>query len=71
MSLESDRGIFILSVLRMIKDKLIYKDIKEEVDKTMSESNIGARRNRNIRDHLFILYSIINAVRNKDAEPID
>ena len=26
----------------------------------MSNSNVGARRNRNIRDNLFIVYSVIN-----------
>ena len=71
LSLESDRGIFILSVLRMIKDRMIYNDIKDEVDNNMSESNIGARKDRNIRDHLFVLYSIINSVKNKETEPVD
>ena len=55
LSLENDRGIFIQTTLRKILDKLIYIDNIEDIDRNMSESNIGARRNRNIRDHLFIL----------------
>ena len=32
----------------------------------MSDSNVGGRRKRNIRDNLFVLYAIINdAIRNK------
>ena len=37
----------------------------------MSDSNIGARKHKNIRDHLFILYSVINSVINGNNECID
>ena len=60
--MENDRGIFILSALKKILDKLIYIDKFENIDKNMSCSNVGARRGRNIRDHLFIIYGIINSV---------
>ena len=36
----------------------------------MSDSNVGGRRKRNIRDNLFVIYAAINeAIRNK--KPID
>ena len=60
--LENDRGIFILTVLKKILDKLIYFDNYEALDKNMSDSNIGARRKRNINDHLLIIYRVINSV---------
>ena len=60
--LENDRGIFILTVLRKILDKLLYNDNYDSIDQNMSESNIGARKRRNIRDHLFVIYGIINSV---------
>ena len=60
--LENDRGIFILPVMKKILDKLIYNDNYENIDKSMSNSNIGARKSRNIRDHLFVLYGTINSV---------
>ena len=66
--MENDRGIFILSALKKILDKLIYIDKFENIDKNMSCSNVGARRGRNIRDHLFIIYGIINSV-VKGSEP--
>ena len=32
----------------------------------MSDSNVGGRKNRNIRDNLFVIYAIINdAIKNK------
>ena len=49
LSLESDRGIFIISVLKRIIDKLIYNDKYEHIDGNMTDSNIGGRRNKNIR----------------------
>ena len=54
-NLYNDRGIFNMSKIRSILDKLIYNDIYEIVDSSMSSSNIGARKNRNIRDHLLSL----------------
>ena len=59
-SLENDRGIFILSILRMIKDRLIYNDIYKKVDKSMLDSQVGGRSKRSIRDHLFVINGILN-----------
>ena len=56
--LENDRGIFILTVLKKTLDKLMYHDMYEDIDKNMSDSNIGARKDRNIRNHLFMIYGI-------------
>ena len=69
--LNNERGIFILHVLRMIKDKLIYNDVYESVNNNMSESQAGGRRNRSFREHLFVLYSIINAATQKRCPEID
>ena len=69
--LNNDRGIFVVSTMRMILDSLIYEDKYNDIDGNMSDSNIGARRNRNIRDHLFIVNGIINSVLNGESAPID
>ena len=37
----------------------------------MSESNIGGRKSRNIRNHLFILYGVLNSVKQKESKPVD
>jgi hypothetical protein len=69
--MNNDRGIFVVSVLRMILDSLIYEEKYPLVDMNMSNSNIGARKERNIRDHLFIVYGVINSVLNGNDEPAD
>ena len=51
-----------LPVLCNIIDKMIYEDNYDGIEDSMSDSNIGARRKKNIRNHLFIIYGIINAV---------
>ena len=40
--------------------KLIYNDEYGTIDSNMSDSNIGARKNKNIRNHIFILNGVIN-----------
>ena len=44
---------------RSIIDKMVYNDISHIVDSNISCSNIGARKKRNIRDHLFVINGII------------
>ena len=58
--LDNDRGIFVQPVLRKILDKLVYLDNYDCIEASMSDSNIGARKGYNIRDHLFVLYAVIN-----------
>ena len=66
MNLESERGIFIVNIIRSILMKMVYQDKYAIIDSSMSDSNVGARKKKSIRNHLFIVYGIINeAVRNK------
>ena len=70
--LDNDRGVFNVTKIRSILDKMVYNDIYDRVDSNMSCSNIGARKNRNIRDHLFVINGIINdVINNKQANDID
>ena len=70
--LESDRGIFLVTILRTILMKMVYKDKYPVIDKAMSDSNIGARKNMNIRNHIFVVNSVIHDVlRKKSNKPID
>ena len=71
LDMKNDRGIFILTSLRRILDKLIYRDKYEMIDQNMSDSNIGARRGRQVKNHLFILHGVINSVINGHESPID
>ena len=70
--LDSDRGIFLVSLFRTILMKIIYKQKYPVVDRSMSDSNIGARKQKNIRNHIFVVNSIIHDVMsNKSRKPID
>ena len=51
---------------RSIIDKLAYNDYYQIVDRNMSDSNVGARVNRNISDNLFVVYAIRNEAFKKN-----
>ena len=69
--MENQRGIFILTSFKKVVENLIYNDKYEAIDKGMSESNIGGRKGRTSRDHLFIANGIINSVINGEEESVD
>ena len=71
LDLDNDRGIFIVNLFRSIILKMVYHDKYETVDRNMSDSNVGARRKKNIRNHLFVLNGIINDVLVKKDESVD
>ena len=51
---------------RSIMYNLMYNDYYDIIDNNMSDSNVGGRKKKNIRDNLFIVYGIINfAVQEK------
>ena len=51
--------------------KLIYNDEYETIDTNMSDSNIGARKNKNIRNHIFIINGVINETLRSKKNCID
>ena len=71
MELSGDRGIFILGVLRKILDKLLYLDKYQDLETNMSDSNIGARKKKNVRNHLFIVYGVITSVLRENRGCVD
>ena len=68
---SNQRGVFNVSKVRSLLDKLLYEDEYDTIDEELSDCNIGGRRGRNIRDHLFVVYAVINDVINGTAPPID
>ena len=68
---NNQRGIFNVSKLKSIMDKIIYNDVYPTVDHELSDSNVGGRKGRSVRDHIFILRSFINDVINGEADAID
>ena len=58
--LNSDRGVHSVTKFRSIIDKLLYNDKYQEIDRNMTDCNVGGRRNRSIRDNLFVINAVIN-----------
>ena len=69
-SIKNERGIFNLSKVRSIIDKLLYQDIYDTIDSNLSCSNAGGRRGCGIRDQLFIIHGIINDVINGKSNQV-
>ena len=68
---DSYRGIFRVTIFRSILDKLIYNDEYQTIDANLSDSNVGARRKRNIRDNIFVINAITNSVVKGKEEALD
>ena len=62
LDLNNWRGIFVTSVLRAILMKMVYERTYQTVDKNMSDSQIGARKGKSVRNHLFVLNSVVSDV---------
>ena len=52
-NLENDRGIFLVSIFRSILMRLIYRDKYSIIDKNMSDSQVGARKRKSVRNHIY------------------
>ena len=66
--LNNDRGVFNIITVRSIIDNLMYNDYYDLIDQNMSDSNVGGRRQRNIRDNLFIVYGVMNYALRENLE---
>ena len=65
------RGIFRVVVFRGILERLIYHDEYHNIDENLSDANAGARKGRNIRDNLFVVYAIMNSIKRGNGKAVD
>ena len=71
LELRNERGIFRVDILRSILMKLIYNQEYQEIDKNMSEGQMGGRKNKGSRNNIFIINGIIHDVlSSKNKKPI-
>ena len=59
------------SIFWTILDKLIYIDKYKNLDKNLTDANVGARKKHNIRYTTFVLNATINSIRNEKEEALD
>ena len=64
------RGIFRVTVFRSILDRLMYNDNYHVIDQNLTDGNVGARKQRNVRDNIYVLNAITNSVVNGKMPPI-
>ena len=58
--IENHRGIFLIHKYRSLIMRMILDDKYDIIDNYMSDSNVGDRRERGIRDHLFIVNGVMH-----------
>ena len=70
--LNNDRGIFLVTVFRSILMRLIYLDTYELLDLSMSDCQVGARKGKSVRNHIWVLNGVIcDVLSNKKKVPVD
>ena len=57
--------------MKSILYKLILGDKYATIDRNMSPSNIGGRRNRNVRDHIFVINDIMQEAKEVKKHDIN
>ena len=62
LELENERGIFRVDVIRSILMKLIYNENYSVIDKNMSDSQMGGRKNKGCRNNIFLINRLIHDV---------
>ena len=53
LHIENHRGIFLIHKFRSLMMRMLLNDKYDIIDNFMSDSNVGGRKGRSIRDHLF------------------
>ena len=67
----NERGIFRVAVLRYILMRIIYNTKYPEIDKNISDCQMGARKGKSCKNNLFIINGIIHDVmKSKKKKPI-
>ena len=51
--IENHRGIFLIHMFRSLLMRMLLNDKYDTIDDFMSDSNVGGRKGRSVRDHLF------------------
>ena len=57
--IENHRGIFLIHKFRSLLMRMLLNDHYDTLDEFMSDSNVGGRKGRSVRDHLFMVNGII------------
>ena len=71
LELTNERGIFRVSVVRAILMRLIYNSKYPEIDKNISDCQMGGRKGKNCKSNIFIINGIIHEIlKSKRNKPV-
>ena len=71
-NLKNDRGIFIVSIFRNILMRMIYIDKYSSLDSSISDAQVGGRKGRSVRNHIWVLNAVIcDILSKKKKTPVD
>ena len=71
LELRNSRGVSRVSVVRSIFMRILYNLKYDNIDRNMSDGQMGGRKNKGCRNNLFIINGIIyNTLRSKHAKPV-
>ena len=68
--ISNHRGIFLIHKYRSLIMRMLLEDKYKIIDEFMSDSNVGGRKEKGIRDHLFIVNGIIHDHCNSKSKPV-
>ena len=72
MNIDSYRGIFIVNIFRSLILRLIHEDKMKIIDSHITDFQIGGRKGRNVRDHIFVVNGLIQeALSSVKSKPIN
>ena len=69
--LNNFSGFLRTPIFRKVLDKLIFNDVYELLDENFTDSNVGGRKRRNIRDNIFVINAKMNSVRKGNEQACD
>ena len=64
------RGVFRVTVFWSILDRLIYNNNYYTINDSLTDRNVGAHKQRNLCDNIFVLGAVTNSVINGGEDPI-
>ena len=72
LNIESYRGIFIVNIFKSLLMRLIHQYKADIIDSNMSDFQIGGRKRKNVRDHIFAVNGVIQeALSSVKVKPIN
>ena len=59
-----------MSVIRSIMDRLLYIDSYKTIDNNLTDANVGARKERSVRDNISVISAVTSLVLAGASRPI-